>query len=188
LTLVELLVALAILVSVTGSTLLVFRGVTRAWRTGELRSARYQLARLLSDLFSREMASCVSNPSYPLIGLPRGEDSPLHAGETLHDEVMFVAALAGRSGLIERGYWVNADGDLMCHDQDAADGNYQTGFSERCAREIQSFAVSYFDGAAWLTRWDAHPLGQLPKAVRIELGLGRDKPERFETVIHVPSS
>ena len=69
LTLVELLVAMAILVIVSGSTLLIFRGITRAWRTGELRSERYQQARLLFELFEREIASSVANVRYPMVGI-----------------------------------------------------------------------------------------------------------------------
>src|SRR3990167_7373151 len=96
LTLVELLVAMAILVTVTASALLIFRGITKAWRTGELRTERYQQARLLLDLFGRELSSSVVNPRYPLIGT--------------QDELFFVGTLPGRTGLVERGYWVTGDG------------------------------------------------------------------------------
>src|SRR3989338_710916 len=78
LTLVELLVAMAILVTVIASTLLIFRGITRAWRTGELRTERYQQARLLFDLFERELSSSVTNARYPLVGLKAGAAAALH--------------------------------------------------------------------------------------------------------------
>ena len=188
LTLVELLVALAILVTVSASTVLIFRGITRAWRTGSLRTERYQQARLLFDLFGRELASAVVSARYPLIGLKGSDASPLHEGAAVQDELMFVGTLPGRAGFIERGYWVTAGGELMCHDDDSGDGDYATGVSELCARDVVSFTATYFDGTTWIERWDSHPEGDLPKAIQIVLTLGREKPESFQTVIYVPTS
>ena len=191
LTLVELLVAMGILVTVSASALLMFRGVTRAWRTGELRTERYQQARLLFDLFNRELSSTVASVHYPLVGTKAAE-APRLAEGSVDDELFFVGRLPGRTGLIERGYWVNADGDLLCHDEEPADGTYATGLSELCGRDVATFEISYFDGSSWLDQWDARPEGaqaaQLPKAVHVVLSIGRKTPERFETVIYVPTS
>lgn len=187
-TLMELMVALAILVSVTASAFLVFRSITRAWSTGELRTERYQQARLLFDLFSREIASSVSNARYPLIGVPRADPSPLHAEEAAGDELMFVGALPGRNGLVERGYWVNGEGDLLCHDEEPVDGDYGTGAQEVCGRGILGMRLRYFTGSAWADRWDPHASGELPRAVRVTLIFDGEPAEEFETVIHVPGS
>ena len=191
LTLVELLVAMAILVTVTTSAMLIFRGITKAWRTGELRTERYQQARLLLDLFGRELTSSVGSPRYPLIGTA-SDDSPRLEAASVFDEIFFVGTLPGRTGLVERGYWVTADGELMCHDEEPADGDYATGTSEACGRDVSELTITYFDGSEWLERWDARPeasqAGQLPKAVHIVLSLGRQTPERFETIIYIPTS
>ena len=192
LTLIELLVAMAILVTVSASALLIFRGITRAWRTGELRTERYQQARLLFDVFERELSSCLSNPRYPLVGVNASDPTPLHDGGAVSDELMFVGRLPGRTGFVERGYWVSAEGRFMCHDDESGDGDYATGTSEACGGEVSQFSVTYFDGTEWLDRWDARPgapqAGQLPKAVHIVLGIGRQTSEQFETVIYVPTS
>jgi len=165
--------------------------VRRAWRTGELRTERYQSARLLFDLFERELSSCVSSDRYPLIGLPEADGESLQAESAL-DELFFVGTLPGRSGFVERGYWVTAGGELMCHDDEPADGDYATGDSELCGRDVSQFAVSYFDGTEWVDRWDGRARsgldGPLPKAVYITMTIGRQKPEQFETVIYVPTS
>ncbi len=191
LTLIELLIALAILVAVSGSALMMFRGVTRAWRSGTLRSERYQQVRLLFDLFERELSSSVASVRYPFVGLPASVTPPLHAGSVL-DELFFVGTLPGRHGFIERGYWVNDHGQLLCHDDESGDGNYATGSSEPCGRDITQFTLSYFDGTQWIDQWDGRPLapqaGRLPKAVRMIVSLGQLHPERFETVIYVPTS
>ena len=191
LTLVELLVAMAILITVSASTALIFRGVTRAWRTGSLRTERYQQARLLFDLFGRELSSSVANSRYPMVGTKPSEGSRLQEG-SVRDELFFVGTLPGRTGFVERGYWVNADEELMCHDDEPADEEYSTGGSELCGREVSEFTLSYFDGTTWLDRWDARPQadqdGRLPKAIYIILTIGRQTPERFETVIYIPTS
>jgi hypothetical protein len=182
---------MAILITISASTALIFRGITRAWRTGALRTERYQQARLLFDLFGRELSSSVASLRYPLIGTDADDSPRLHEGSTM-DEVFFVGTLPGRAGFVERGYWVNAGGALMCHDDEPADGEYATGESELCGSDVAEFALSYFDGTAWLDRWDgrtsAPQANQLPKALHIVLSIGREKPERFETVIYVPTS
>ena len=190
-TLVELLVAMAILVTVTTSAMLIFRGSTRAWRTGELRTERYQQARLLLDLFGRELSSSMESPRYPLVGTKAADPVRLIEGSAL-DELFFVGTLPGRTGLVERGYWVTADSELMCHDEEPADGDYATGASDVCGRDVAQFDLTYFDGAAWVDRWDARlaaaQAGALPKAVHIILSIGRQTPERFETIIYIPTS
>jgi len=191
LTLVELLIAMAILVTVSASAMLIFRGITRAWRTGELRTERYQQARLLFDLFGREITTSILNPRFPLIGTKAGDPSRLAVGSQF-DELFFVGTLPGRTGLVERGYWVNAEHELMCHDEEPADGDYATGTDELCGRDVQQFELSYFNGAEWVDRWDARSkapqAGTLPRAVHLVLSVGRQTPERFETIIYVPTS
>jgi prepilin-type N-terminal cleavage/methylation domain-containing protein len=191
LTLVEVLVAVSILVTVSASTFLIFRGITRAWRTGTLRTDRYQQGRLLCDLFERELTSSVANVRYPLIGAPASGASALVPGAR-SDAVFFVGALPGRSGFVERGYWVDASGQLICHDDEPADGDYATGSADICGHDITGFVAVYFDGQQWLERWDGRPdgahAGWLPKAVKITITVGRQSPETFETVIHVPAS
>ncbi len=188
-TLVELLVAMAILIAVTASTALIMRGITKAWRTGQLQTERYQQARLFFDLFSREIASSVANPRYPMIGADQAAAGRIKP-EGILGELFFVGTLPGRAGLVERGYWVQADGTLMCHDDEPADGDYGTGQSEACGRDISQFSLSFFDGATWVEAWDGRAPereGALPKAIHVLLAIG-EPAEPFETVIYVPTS
>ena len=191
LTLVEVLIAMTILVVVTSSTMVIFRGVTRAWRTGQLHTERYQQARLLFDLFSRELASSVSNARYPMVGLDQAQGERFY-DTSVADELFFVGTLPGRTGLVERGYWVNDRQQLMCHDQEPANGQYETGLSELCGTQVTDFEVTYFDGTEWLTQWDARPLApqaaRLPEAVHIVLVMEDEAPRRFETTIYIPTN
>jgi type II secretory pathway pseudopilin PulG len=189
--LVELLIAMTILVTITGSTMLMFRGITQAWRSGQLRTERYQQARLVFDLFARELSSCISHARYPLVG--NDAEGTRFSEDSTQDEVFFVGAFAGRAGLVERGYWVNRDGALMCHDDEPADGDYETtGTDEVCGTDVVGFEVSYFDGAQWLPQWDGRAGGdqaaRVPKAIRLTLTIGEKHPEAFDTIVHVPTS
>lgn len=190
-TLVELLIAMTILVVLTGSTMVIFRGITGAWRTGQMRTERYQQARLLFDLFNRELATNVMDLRYPFIGLDADGPEQINSASTA-DEVYFVGTLPGRAGLVERGYWVDDAQHLMCHDDEPADGDYASGVSELCGTKIEKFDVTYFDGSQWLSAWDGRPAGLqaalLPKAVHIVLVVGGEAPRRFETVIYIPTS
>ncbi len=193
-TLTELLVAIAILVLVLASTMLVFRGVTKAWRTGQLRTERYQQARLLADLFERELSSCVVSPRYPFLGIAAAADDALKVTpDSQGDQLFFVGPLPGRSGLVERGYWVDQTGRLMCHDDEQADGDYvTTGLEEPCGSGITGLDITYFDGTQWLPQWDSRAggphAGQLPKAVDIRFMIGTQPGEQFETIIQIPTS
>ena len=191
-TLTELLVAVSLLVIVATSSLLVFRVVTQAWRTGELRTERYQQARLLFDLFARELSTCVVSARYPWIGQDASPSEPIKPA-SVQDAVFFVGALPGRTGLVERGYWVDEQSQLMCHDEEPADGDYvASGTDEPCGGHVALFEVSYFDGAHWLSEWDgraaAAQAGTVPKAVRITLSVGEQGAESFETIIAIPTS
>ncbi len=191
-TLIEVLIAMAILVTVTASTWLIFRGITKAWRGGQLRTERYQQVRLIFDLFGREISSSVANARYPFVGLDAGEGEPINADST-QDALYFTGTLPGRAGLVERGYWVNRSSQLVCHDQEPADGDYTTSDAEEiCGRDIATFDVTYYDGTAWQTRWDGRPgsaqAGQVPKAIHIVVVIGEPpRGERFETTIYLPT-
>ena len=190
-TLVEILVAMTILIIVSAATMLIFRSISNAWRTGQLRTERYQQARLLIDLFTREVSACTANTRFPLVGTAAGDPKRVKK-EGVGDELFFAGTLAGRDRIIERGYWLLSDGALMCHDDPAADGNYATGVAEVCARDVTGLTITYFDGMDWQPRWDARTgqaqAGQWPKAVRFSITIGRKRPETFETMVNVPTS
>ena len=190
LTLVDLLIAMGILVMITTSTMLIFRGVSQAWRSGQMKTERYQQARLLFDLFARELTSCVANARYPLRS-PAADAERIKTG-SVHDELFFVGALPGRTGLIERGYWVTATGRLMCHDEEPADGDYSTGTDEVCGTDVAEFDAAFFDGTAWVDDWDGAPggnhEGQVPRAIRMTVSLGKPRAESFNTVIYLPTA
>ena len=186
-TLVEILVAMTILIVVSASAALIFRSISNAWRTGQMRTERYQQARLLIDLFTHEVSSCTANARFPLVGVSAGDFGRV-IKEGSGDELFFAGTIPGRQGIIERGYWLTAGGDLMCQDDASGDGNYATGDAEVCARNVQGFQVSYFDGTDWKPRWNSQATGSWPKAIKFSVIVGKQKPETFETIVNVPTS
>ena len=188
-TLVDLLVAMTILLVVVSVTWMMFRGILRAWQRGQIHTERYQQARLLSELFTRELSCATPNPSYPLLGNPT--DAEALKPSSVQGSVFFVGTLPGRSGLVERGYWLASTGELMCHDEEPSDGDYATGSDETCGTGVRGFAVSFFDGTVWRDEWDARAggaqAGRLPVAVKLRLELGKDGGAPFETIIRLPA-
>ena len=70
-----------------------------------------------------------------------------------------------------------------------------TGAEEVCGTDVAGFEVSYALGGpplTWASNWEGQAggaqAGQVPKAVRIVLTIGREHPESFESLIHVPTS
>lgn len=188
-TLVDLLMAMAILLIVVSVTWMMFRGILRAWQRGQIHTERYQQARLLSELFTRELSCATPNPRYPLLGNP--PDAETLKPHSVQGSVFFVGTLPGRSGLVERGYWLASTGELMCHDDEPSDGDYATGSDEPCGIGVRGFTVSFYDGTAWRDDWDARAggaqAGRLPVAVRLLLELGATGEAPFETVIRLPA-
>ena len=187
---VDLLVAMAILLVVVSATGMMFRGILQAWQRGQIHTERYQQARLLSELFTRELSCATPNPRYAFLGNP--SDVNTFKPKSVQGSVFFVGTLPGRGGLVERGYWLASTGELMCHDDEPADGDYATGSDEPCAIGVRGFTVSFFDGTNWRDDWDARPdgaqAGHLPEAVRLLLELGAEGQEPFETVIRLPAA
>lgn len=88
---------------------------------------------------------------------------------------------------------MNAVGQLICHDDEPADGDFiATGRDEVCGTDIQGFDVSYFTGSEWVGQWDSRPTGlqagQLPRALQVTVLIGREHPESFDIIIAVPTS
>lgn len=197
-TLLEMLIAMALLGIVVASSVTVFRGVAQSWQRGEVRSQRYQNARAIVDVVGRELASALSPASRGwLVGLA-ANDTPLKSG-AVGPSLFCVTLIPGLAPAetAEVGYWLRAsDHMLMRHLQAIPDGDPRTADQdEPLGTHVSAWSLAYFDGTAWQDRWDsregAPQQGRLPKAVRVGVTVqdagGRDG-EHFDTTITVPSS
>ncbi len=185
-TLIEILIAMAILVIVVSSTLAIFRASTNSWRKGELRAQRYQTARFILERISREITSII----------PSSKNSATCFGEA--DKFCFIASISdAAASSTEIGYWLDEiAGQLIRADQSPPDYDFST-FSreEPLSEDVSALAFSYYDGEAWLDAWDsqagAAQAGLIPKAVKVVFTVsGSASPiaEEFSTVIMLATS
>jgi prepilin-type N-terminal cleavage/methylation domain-containing protein len=190
-TLVEILVALAILVVIAASTYTVFRGVAQSWLRGDIRTQRFQNARIILEQMSREISQAI-------VGLEIGGRQLYCLGT--QESFFFICPIeAGSpqtSDLAEVGYYLK-DTTLMRHFQASPDYDFSPlDTQEEFSENVSSIRFSYFDGTTWRDSWDSRlKIPQMyakpPKAVKIELVLidrrGKES-ESFQVVVFLPAS
>ena len=185
-TLIEILVAMAILVIVIGSTLAIFRASAISWQKGEIRVMRYQQARFILERMSREISSIV----------PVSLAGPYCLG--MPDKFYFICSVSQTpAAVIEVGYWLDEDsGELMRSYESSPDYDFSSFDEEEALSEnISGLSFEYSDGDAWQENWDSRPDavrgGMLPKAVKVSLDIRDEKgtnSESFSTVVTVASA
>lgn len=175
-TLVEILIALAILAMITASTFTIFRSASKSWQKGEARSERYQNARNAISKISTEISQAVinSNCLCKFIG-----------DKNKVSFVSFVSADSGIFELSEVQYWLdNTKKLLMRSDETNPDYDFATnGHSDILSDNISELEFLYFDGLTWQDAWgsDEASCAVLPKAVRIKIKVEDKKAKEGET-------
>jgi len=175
-TLVEILIALAILAMIVASTFTIFRSASKSWQKGEVRSERYQNARNAISRMNAEISQAVIN------------SNPLCKFTGDRDKVSFVSFVSTDSGVFELSevqYWLDsARRLLMRNDEIDPDYDFETyGHSDVLSDNISELEFSYFDGSTWQDTWNSdQSLGiGLPKAVRIRIRVEDKKAKEGET-------
>jgi general secretion pathway protein J len=173
-TLIEVVLALAILATVVLLGTAALRTGLRSWEAGQRRADAQQEMRALVELLGEALAG-----AYPYRGRGRGTERPvLFEGEA--EEVRFVTtapplALDGDPvpfhavvlGLGERG-----ELRLVEHVVPAEDP-FAPGPGMTLSRAVTRFRLQYQDGAgAWQEEWVGRDAEGLPAAVRLELTVG----------------
>ncbi|MBU1006643.1 MAG: prepilin-type N-terminal cleavage/methylation domain-containing protein [Candidatus Omnitrophica bacterium] len=192
-TLVETLIALAILAMIVVSTFAIFTSSSRSWQKGEERSERYHTARVAMGRMAAEISQSVisEDASCKFIGKP--------------SEIEFVSFVSTDEGvfeLAEIGYWLDRDQKILMRSEDVEpDYDFTTqGSSNILADNISELTFSYYDGTAWNDEWDSNAATQeddeggrgiLPKAVKIRINIENKKgrgSEIFELVAHLKTA
>ena len=109
-TLVELLIAITILVSIVLLLTAMVSGVSRAWTSGEQRVAQFQDGRAVLDLMARELSQAVISPSLQFVQNPT---LPAAANQRAGSDSIFWQApgTSTTSGnLAEIGYYLVQNG------------------------------------------------------------------------------
>lgn len=197
-TLVEILIALAILAMIVASTFTIFRSSSTSWQKGQTRSERYHNARVAVGRISKEISQAVISEN----SLSRfiGEKKEVSF-------ISFVSTAAEVFELAEIEYWLDRDQKLLMRNEDVEpDYDFSTQeHSDILADNISELEFSYYDGLDWKDTWDSDLAGDdeegdagqtetqgiLPKAVRIRIKVEDKKgkeSEGFEVVTRLKTS
>lgn len=175
-TLVEILIALAILAMIVASTFTIFRSASKSWQKGEARSERYQNARSAISRISAEISQAVIN------------SNPLCKFTGTKDKVSFFSFVSTDSGvfeLCEIVYWLDsAKKVLMRNDEIDPDYDFTTySHSDALSDNVSELEFSYFDGTSWSDTWNSDQTSGsgLPKAVKIKIRVEDKKAKEGET-------
>lgn len=193
-TLVEILIALAILAVIVASTFTIFRSSSKSWQKGETRSERYYNARIAMGKMCMEISQAV---------ISEGSLSKFIGEKEEIKFVSFVSTAAGIFELAEIEYWLGKDRKLLMRNEDVdPDYDFSTeDYSDILAEGISELEFSYYDGLKWSDTWNSdaatedtetqEPQGILPKAVKIKIKVedkkGRES-EIFEVVTHLKTA
>ncbi len=174
-TLVEVLIALAILAMIVVSTFTIFRSASKSWQKGETRSERYQNARNAIYRISTEISQAVIN------------SNSLCKFTGDKNKVSFISFVSTESGVFELGeleFWLDGAGRLLMRNDDVdPDYDFTTyDHSDVLSENVSELEFSYFDGAVWTDAWNTdQALGiGLPKAVKIKIKIEDKKSKEGE--------
>lgn len=193
-TLVEILIALAILAMIVASTFTIFRSSSKSWQKGETRSERYHNARTAVGKMNMEISEALitENSLSKFIGEK--------------EKINFISFVSSGNGIFEQaeiGYWLDRKKKFLMRNEDInPDYNFSTyDYSDILAEGISLLEFSYYDGLTWSDTWDSELTGNgagleqgrenLPEAVKIKLKVedkeGRES-ETFEVVTRLKTA
>ena len=174
-TLVEVLIALAILAMIVVSTFTIFRSASKSWQKGETRSERYQNARNAIYKISTEISQAVIN------------SNPLCKFTGDKNKVSFISFVSTESGVFELSeleFWLDGAKRLLMRNDDVdPDYDFTTyDHSDVLSENVSELEFSYFDGAVWTDTWNSdQALGVgLPKAVKVKIRVEDKKSKEGE--------
>jgi len=108
-TLVEILIALAILAIIVASTFTIFRSSSSSWQKGEKRSEKYHNARVAIGKMSMEISHAV---------IAEGSDGKFIGDKQGVRFISFVSASSGIFEVAEIGYWLDKDKRALMRNED----------------------------------------------------------------------
>ena len=188
-TLVETLIALAILAMVVASTFTIFKSSSSSWQKGETRSERYHNARVAIGKMSMEISQAVLSEDTKARFIGRREEVGF---------LSFVSTSSGIFELAEIEYWLDKGQKVIMRNEDInPDYDFSTqDHSDILAEGVSELEFSYYDGITWQDSWDSGVAGdgsgggdaegKLPQAVKVRLKVEDKKgkeSEAFEVVI-----
>jgi prepilin-type N-terminal cleavage/methylation domain-containing protein len=161
-TLIEILIALAILAMIVASTFTIFRSSSQSWQKGETRRERYHNARTAVGRMSAEISQSV---------MP-DKNSGVFIGNK--NTVRFFSFVSNSGGIFELAqieYWLNDKNRFLMRNE------------EILADNVSLVEFLYYDGLIWTDIWDSKLTVKeeaLPKAVKIKIKVEDKKGKESE--------
>ena len=215
-TLIEVMITTVVLALLITGIYSIFKGGTDSWTKGNVRMERYQNARAILGMMSREISCAMVNEARKIYMLGT-HNEPVKGSTSTKDELFFVAPVYPASmikvynhaDLSELGYWVKDDTELMRHHRVTCDFIYET-YSGAANDDPLGIAVAdlqfyYYHGdcneadsspGTWDSLADLYPADGiadgLPKKVKIILRTrdeeAREDTQTFETTVFMPGA
>ena len=216
-TLIEIMITTAVLALLITGIYAIFKGGTDSWTKGNVRMERYQNARAILEMMSREISCAMVNKARKIymLGVDESSSGKVKGARSSADELFFVAPLypkssldasgnTTKSDLVELGYWVKDDTELMRHYRATANFVYETysGANNDDPLGIAAAGLRFYyyhdDSADSSVNWGSDDSGsdtylyKLPKKIKIVLSTldeeKREDTQIFETTVFIPGA
>lgn len=190
-TLLEVLIAVALLALLSGALYGTYFSVVRGSEAARERTEPLRDARMALDLLRRELsAACYAKASERLRFVVEDRDLFGNPASILE----FTAFTVPRSGSVPssdvvtvRYRPVRDEHERLILSRESRDLYLDAkSLPYPFTGEIQGFLVECYDGSVWVKSWDTRLNGALPKAVRVTLQLKGEqegKPEAFTAIV-----
>lgn len=195
-TLLEMLIAMAILGVVVASMYTAFRGGTSSWTAGDARSQRCQNARAALEVISRDLKQAFTRSGTNLQF--QGSNGTWTDGVTVRaaDSIYFTSAsnypnASTDYDLEEVGYYLSTTNrSLYRMENDTINADLTDGTGTEMCLHITGLDLRYHDGSSWSSDGDYTKSTTSPKAVEITLTAEDEDqiedPRNFKTIVYIP--
>ncbi len=208
-TLIEVMITTAVLALLITGIYSIFKGSADSWTKGNVRMERYQNARAILEMMSRELSCAMVNEARKIYMLGT-HNEPVEEYST-KDELFFIAPIhstsgleTGQSDMLELGYFVENDTELM-RNYSVGNINFtfeQGDYSHSLGIAVEDLRFYYYydecDEADSSETWgsndsnDSTYLYKLPKKIKIVLKTrdeeAREDTQTFETTVFIPGA
>lgn len=214
-TLIEIMITTVVLSLLITGIYAIFKGGTDSWTKGNVRMERYQNARAILGMMSREISCAMVNEARKIYMLGINDDG--FQTDSTRDELFFIAPVypepgkggGSQSDMCELGYWIRGDTEIMRHyavgTSNRIDFVFNKGGSDSLGVAAVDLQFYYYDkdstGDAdsqvnWNSLEDQYPkdgyADGLPKKIKIVLKTrdeeAREDTQTFETTVFIPGA
>ncbi len=194
-TIMEVLIALAILVIIGAMTAVIFKGTQKSYMRSKSFQHVLSLARDSLDVMRSEIESAFVDTRGVIrfLGVDSGNGN-IKAGST-GDEIFFCApdGSSETGGIAEIGFWQRSDGMLMRHYDANCDFNFNTtDRDDPMGLVVKNLNFEYFDGENFVPDWDStvrtNEEGLFPKSVRFSFTVEDENgslSKEFSTIVQI---